>query len=196
MTFLPPSLKVPTARWRLNIFVCVLFVMCYFWLIRLLAVEAWKAFCLGITAALLVTVLLFWATVTVGYPEVCGLVWKWPIGTVNGVRCCHCVTALIFFLPLSTPTDTVDSLWRPLSCGGFVKWTLFLNESVFLSLVLLTVMLFSLAGTQVQGVFYKLGLHPLITFLCREVIGWLLLSSFQIRKGKVSFSCWICANWI
>lgn len=50
------------------------------------------------------------------------------------------------------------------------------------------VLLFSLAGIQVEGVFYLLGLYPLITFLCRKLMAdFFLFSFFQMHTGKVGY---------
>lgn len=118
MTIPLPSLQVLTVQWRLGD--CIFSVKhSSVWLLSHASVSsksnaAWKAFCLGITAALWVTVLLlFGAVVTVGFPEVCGLVWKKKKKAFgdgeSGVRCCHWVTRLIFFSP-SLPSSWHNSL--------------------------------------------------------------------------------------
>lgn len=128
MTAPAPSLQVLTARWRLmgcdfflkNTSVCVcVWPICVVWFLTHTSVSSrsnttWKAFCLGTTAALWVTVLLlFGAAVTVAYPEVCGLVLKNALG--NGQLC--------EVLSLSNWIDFLFPSWHsPLTVKATVMW--------------------------------------------------------------------------
>ena len=147
----PPSLKVQTAQWRLDDFTAFsktyLRAACYPWLMCL-CVNGLLSGCKhnGCSPGHSAVVVLSQSWRLVAQRSVAWF-WKMLLGPVSGVRCCHCVTRLIYFPPpLLPPTDTVLAL----SCGGFVKWTLCPRERAFSvsGTFFLMVILFPLAGVQ------------------------------------------------